>query len=375
MGLSKCKVGDLVELVTEINSNLELGLNDVMGMTLTKEIIPTKADINPKELPKFIIVSKNDFIYNPRTHGKKIGFGFNDGNRRFLISWNNIAFRIKKEKLKEILPYYLWMWLKREEWDRKAVFNSWGSSTEVFSWNEFCDMDITFPSIAIQQRYVDIYTGMLDNQKSYENGLDDLKITCDSTIENLRKKYNCEEIGEYINRLDNKNTDNKISVVKNVSVYKTFNEPTAKVNRNALSNYKIVEKNQIAFVQTTHNEKVFAYAINDYDYDIVVSSVDEVFETNQNKLLPHYLCLFFNRNEFDRYARYHSWGSARETFTWDDLINVKIPIPPVEIQQDLANIFMLYKQRKEINEELKQVIMNLCPILIIGSLREGENHE
>ena len=106
-----------------------------------------------------------------------------------------------------------------------------------------------------------------------------------------------------------------------------------------------------------------------------MSSVDEVFETNQNKLLPHYLCLFFNRNEFDRYARYHSWGSARETFTWDDLINVKIPIPPVEIQQDLANIFMLYKQRKEINEELKQVIMNLCPILIIGSLREGENHE
>ena len=59
MGLNKCKVGDLVELVTEINSNLELGIDDVMGMTLTKEIIPTKADINPDELPKFIIVSKN----------------------------------------------------------------------------------------------------------------------------------------------------------------------------------------------------------------------------------------------------------------------------------------------------------------------------
>lgn len=98
MALTKIKLGELIEQVLEVNSDLEFGFNDVMGMTLTKEIIPTKADINYKELPKFILVSQNDFIYNPRTHGKKIGFGYNNENKKFLISWNNIAFRVKKNK-------------------------------------------------------------------------------------------------------------------------------------------------------------------------------------------------------------------------------------------------------------------------------------
>ena len=116
------------------------------------------------------------------------------------------------------------------------------------------------------------------------------------------------------------------------------------------------------------NEKVFAYAFNNTTEDIVVSSVNEVFSTDENKLYPEYLCMFFNRKEFDRYARFHSWGSARETFTWDDLVQVEIPIPDIEIQKSIANIYSVYIERKRINEQLKSQIKNICPILIKGSL-------
>ena len=116
---------------------------------------------------------------------------------------------------------------------------------------------------------------------------------------------------------------------------------------------------------------MFAYAFNNTEDDIVISSVNEVFETNESYLLPEYLCLFFNRAEFDRYARFHSWGSARETFTWKDLSEVEIPIPSIETQKAIGNIFTAYTMRKEINGQLKAQIKDICPILIKGSLDEA----
>lgn len=373
MGLGRYKLEELIELVTETNSDLKYQENDVRGMTITKEIIPTKANVKDTDLSKFLIVHPNEFIFNPRTHGKKIGFGYNNSNKAFLISWNNIAFSLSEYGRKLALPKYLLLHFNRSEWDRAACFSSWGSSTEVFSWNALCDMDIDLPPLAIQQKYVDIYNAMVANQKAYERGLEDLKLTCDAYIEDLRRRVPCEAIGPYIERHDVRNGQNGTQNVMGVSTTKEFREPTSKVNRNDLANYKVVKPRQISFVQTTHNEKVFCNALNNTDEDIVVTSVNEVFSTNENKLLPEYLVMFFNRTEFDRYARYHSWGSARETFTWDDLIKVQIPIADMEVQRSIVDIYTVYKERKAINEKLKAQIKAICPILIKGSLEDGRN--
>lgn len=188
----------------------------------------------------------------------------------------------------------------------------------------------------------------------------------------MRREIPCEAIGQYLSRHDDRNTSNKIKNVKGVSTSKEFRDPTSKVNRYELANYKIVKPRQISFVQTTHNEKVFAYAFNNTNCDIVVTSVNEVFSVNEDKILPEYLSMFFNRREFDRYARYHSWGSARETFTWDDLKKVQIPIADLTIQKSISNIYKVYKERKAINEKLKSQIKDICPILIKGSIEEGK---
>lgn len=372
MGLTKYKLGELIELVQDTNSELQYDSDDVRGMTITKEIIPTKADVSGTDLSKFLVVHHGEFIYNPRTHGKRIGFGYNNTNENFIISWNNIAFKVKPSMKSIILTDYLFLHFKRDEWDREACFQSWGSSTEVFSWETLCDMSIDLPALSIQQKYVDVYNVMLENQKSYDRGLKDLKLVCDAYIENLMHRLSCESIGPYITRCDVKNGSNGTKNVKSVSTYKEFRDPTSKVNRNELSNYKIVRPRQISFVQTTHNEKVFAYAFNNTDADIVVTPVNEVFSVDEDKLLPEYLSMFFNRTEFDRYARFHSWGSARETFTWDDLIKVEIPIADMKTQKSIADIYKVYIKRKEINEKLKAQIKDICPILIKGSIEEAK---
>lgn len=175
MGLSKYRLGDLIEQVTEINSNLQFGVNDVVGMTITKEIIPTKANLTGTDLSHFLVVKPHDFVFNPRTHGKKIGFGYNDSNNSYIVSWNNIAFKIKEFAKAIILSDYLFLNFRRDEWDREACYQSWGTSTEVFTWEALCDMRITIPALSTQQKYVAIYKAMVANQQSYERGLEDLK--------------------------------------------------------------------------------------------------------------------------------------------------------------------------------------------------------
>jgi type I restriction enzyme S subunit len=84
------------------------------------------------------------------------------------------------------------------------------------------------------------------------------------------------------------------------------------------------------------------------------------------ELLPEYLYLCFARPEFDRYARFHSWGSARETFDWEDMCNVKLPIPDIKVQEAIVTIYHTLETRKRINEQLKNTIKPLCPVLMRG---------
>lgn len=372
MALSKYKLGELIEQCDQRNFDNEYILDDVRGISTGKEFISTKANMDGVSLLTYKVVAQREFAYVADTsrRGEKIAIAFNTGDKPILISSIYTVFRVSQNE--NLVSDYLFMFFNRPEFDRYARFNSWGSARETFDWDTLCDIDIELPDLPTQQKYVDIYNAMAANQQTYERGLEDLKLTCDAYIEDLRRKMPCEEIGRYIERHDIRNGKNGSKNVMGISTSKQFREPTSKVNKNELANYKVCHPRQIGFVQTTHNEKVFTYAFNNTKEDIVVSSVNEVFSTQEDKLYTEYLCMFFNRTEFDRYARFHSWGSARETFTWNDLIDVKIPIPDIAIQKSIAEMYTVYNKRKEINEQLKAQIKNICPILIKGSLEEGK---
>lgn len=374
MGLSKCKLGELIELVTETNSELKYKADDVRGMTITKEIIPTKANVKDTDLSKFLVVHPYEFIFNPRTHGKKIGFGYNNSEDTFLISWNNIAFRVSSKAKGRVLAEYLFLHFNRSEWDREACFRSWGSSTEVFSWDALCEMEVDLPPIDIQQKYVAVYNAMLANQQSYERGLEDLKLTCDAYIEELRRNIPSVAIGKYLIPSDERNTLNlSADSVRGLSVSKDMIETKANMNGVSVSNYKIVPPRYIAYVSdTSRRGDKMSLGFNRTKETFLVSSISTVFKTDTRYLLPEFLMLYICRDEFNRYARFHSWGSARETFDWDEMCDVRIPIPAIEIQQDIVNIYEAYLTRKEINEKLKTQIKDLCPILIKGSIEEPQ---
>ena len=270
------RLGEYIELCEERNSEGKYTINDVKGMTINKEIIPTKADLRENDLSKFLVVKPREFVYNPRTHGKKIGLGFNNISKAFIISWNNIAFRIIDKNI--LLPEYLYMIICREEWDRSACFRSWGSSTEVFSWSEFCRMEIPLPSISIQRELVNTYNGLKSLAEDNEALIEPLTQACEALVVDCKRKYDEVALGECIEE------------VKSVSITKEFKDTGAKVDKSNLIGYKIVPPMHISYVQTTKNEKCFACALNRFGENIVVTSVNKVIKTiDSQKLSIEYL--------------------------------------------------------------------------------------
>ncbi len=371
MALTKYSIGQLIELTTETNENNLFGADDVRGMTITKQIIPTKADVSTADLGKFLVIHPNEFVFNPRTHGKHIGFGYNDTNESFIISWNNIGFRVKPEMKEVVSSEYLFLHFNRDEWDREACFRSWGSSTEVFSWEALCEMVLNLPDLLTQKKYVAIYKAMVANQQSYERGLEDLKLVCDGYIEDLRRKMPCEKIGPYIRECNEKNDNNAITLFQGVTVDHVFTDPKRVAEDS--ENGSVVRTGQFAFnkVMKAHNTKL-PIALREGP-DCVVSNSYQVFEViDEKKLLPKYLLLWMNRAETQRYAGFISFGTTRDIFSFEDMGEIFIPIPNIETQQAIVNIFTVYQKRVEINEHMKAQIKDICPILIRGSLEEGK---
>ena len=377
MGLTKYKIGELIQESFCKNKDLEYDISYVRGISNNKQITETKANVDDAVIHKFYIVNHGEFVYNPRTTrmGDKVGLGYNNTNQPLLFSFNNIAFCIRESAKDIILPEYLYMYFNRTEFDRYAMTNGWGSATELFLFEDMCDMSIELPSLSIQQKYVDVYNAMLENQKNYERGLEDLKLVCDAYVENLRRQMLCEAIGPYIEEFNQKNIDNfKLNSVRGIATSKEFINTKANMEGVSLENYKVVEPGMIAFISdTSRRADKMSLALNQSGENYLVSSISTVIQTDNTKLLPKYLYLFFCRTEFDRYARFHSWGSARETFSLDDMKEVRMPLPPIYVQKAIVGIYEAYTIRKEINEKLKAQIKDICPILIKGSLEEGYN--
>jgi type I restriction enzyme S subunit len=198
-------------------------------------------------------------------------------------------------------------------------------------------------------------------------------LICDTYIEDLIKIEEPKTLGKYIQQSDERNTDLKLSLVRGVSIHKKLIETKANMSGVSLKNYRVVRYRQFVFnPNTARMGERIPIALNE-GQDCIVSQIYPVFEViNEDVLLPEYLFLFYKRSEFDRYARFNSWGSARETFDWAEMCNVKLPIPDIKIQEAIVTIYHTLETRKRINNQLKDSIKPLCPVLMRGVVEEME---
>ena len=161
-------------------------------------------------------------------------------------------------------------------------------------------------------------------------------------------------LGDYIRLVDVRNRDLKVTNLLGVSISKEFMPSIANTIGTDMSVYKIVERGQFAYgpVTSRNGDKVSIALLNDYD-NAIISQAYTVFEViDHNALSPEYLMMWFKRPEFDRYARFHSHGSAREIFDWNELCDVLLPVPPIAEQRRIVSEYQTVEQRIQNNEQL-----------------------
>ena len=360
------KLGPYIEQLYERNTDNLYDESDAIGVNIDKVIRPMKGHLENKKFDTFFVVRPKNFVYNPRG-SRKLGLGYNDTDNTCITTFNNVVFHIK-DYVSDILPEYLFLILSRKEWDRQAEYMSWGSSTEVFTWSTLCEVKIPLPSPEEQQKVVNVWKACREIKEQNEAKAAPLMQLCQSYIQELKHKYPAKEIGPYINEYDirNKGTLYKLEDVRGISIEKKIIDTKANMDGVSLTPYKIFEKGTFCYVTiTSRNGDKITLSLNPDERNYIMSSSYITFKVKDvNRVMPEFLYLWFCRPEFDRYARFNSWGSAREAFSFEDMKRTEIPLPPIDVQRAIVNIYKCANEAKQIAEEADKLSRAVCPALL-----------
>lgn len=184
-------------------------------------------------------------------------------------------------------------------------------------------------------------------------------------------------LGDYIREVNVRNRELEVMNLLGVSISKEFMPSIANTIGTDMSTYKIVKRGQFAYgpVTSRNGDKV-SIALLDGNDDAIISQAYTVFEIiDQESLLPEYLMMWFCRPEFDRYARFHSHGSAREVFDWDELCDVILPIPSITCQREIVAEYETLTHRIRLNEQMIQHLEDTAQALYRKMFVDGIDKE
>ncbi len=361
-------LGGLITEVTQRNRDAGFGADAVRGIATSKEFIDTKADLTGVNLDSYKIVASGHFAFVADTsrRGERISLAFNDSEESYLVSSISTVFMVKDHSV--LLPEFLQLHFRRAEFDRYARFNSWGSARETFTWDDMCRVKIPLPPIEVQKSYVEAYKGLTKIVEENSILAESLEKAIQACVRESKNKWPFKELQLLLEESDSRNLSQVLQTesVRGISISKNFIPTKANLENVSLSQYKIVSPKSFAYVTDTsrRGEKI-SIALNLTERDILVSSSYVTFEVKDASILcPEYLFLQFKRSDFDRYARFNSWGSARETFSWDDMCRVKVPLPPIETQKAIVALFHCAENARAIAEKAQAQLAAVCPAMI-----------
>ncbi len=365
------RLGDYIRKVN--NRNKDLAVTNLLGVNIFKNFMPSVANQSGLDLSKYKLISKGQFATNLMhvNRDEVLPVALYTDDNPALISPAYIIFEVLDET--ELLPEFLMMEFQRPEFDRKAWTYCDSSVRGGLEWDRLCDMKIPDIDIEQQRKYVALYKGLLTNQRVYENSLEDLQLICDSYMDTL-KEMNLEPIGNSIELVDNRNSDGTISNLLGINVNKVFMPSKAKTTKSNLVKYKIVNKGQFAYsaMQAGRDETV-RVVLYSFDEPAIISPAYSVFQVKETaNILPEFLMLWFYRPEFNRYGWFISDSSVRASLEWERFCDIKIPVPSIEIQEAIVTFYHTLETRKRINEQLKESIKPLCPVLMKGVVESME---
>ena len=360
------RLGDYIEQCDERNSTS--ANYPVIGINRDKTFMPTVANLEGIDITKYKIVKKGMFVFSGMQTGRDIciRIGLYDKEEPALISPAYTTFVVKDDKA--LHPEYLFMCFNRDESDRYGWFISDSSVRANLDWPRFLDIEIPLPSPDEQQKVVNAWKALREIKEQNAAKIAPLMQLCQSYIQELKHSCSLQEIADYIEEYDERNNNGHYGIkdVRGISIAKKIIDTKANMAGVEISPYKIFKSDTFCYVTiTSRNGDKVTLALNNEGNNYLVSSSYVTFLVkDKEQLLPEFLYLWFCRPEFDRYARFNSWGSAREAFSFEDMKRVRIPIPDIDVQRAIVNIYKCANEAKQIAEEAERLSREVCPALI-----------
>jgi type I restriction enzyme S subunit len=371
MALTKYKIADIA-----INFSRKCGIsnltpNQVSGINRDKEFFEPSHQVGG-DTSKYQIVPPKFFACNLMHVGRDVvlPIAYNHSSQDKYVSPAYTVFHLKENC--GIIDEYFFLMFKSNERDRYFWFHADASVRDGMTWQDFCGIEINVPDITIQQKYVAIYKAMQANQRSYERGLEDLKRSIEALVDRQKHEALKRRMGTILTEIDSRNSDGVISDVQGINISKQFMPSVANTTGVDLTKYKVVQNRQFAYsgMQTGRDECI-RIALYTGDKPIIISPAYTVMVPSDDTVLPEYVMIWFSRKETDRLGWFMSDASIRTNLDLERFFEIEIPVPSLEIQKAIAEIYSVYVNRRNINEKLKAQINSICPILIRGSLSDG----
>ena len=306
--------------------NVSGSQENLLGVSVSKEFIPSIANTIGTDWKKYKKIRKGQFCYIPDTsrRGDKIGIALLEDYDEALVSQAYTVFEIDKRAL---IPEYLLLWFKREEFDRYARFMSHGSVREIFTWEKFCEIDLPIPSLEKQKeivkQYYDIKTA-IENKEAINNNL----------LEQAHQIVNNANIADKINLRDVPGLIEISSGVKKYSGYKKYYATGDVEPFRFLKTFELVEysnrpsranmtpiSNSIWFAKMQFTKKVIFFDVA--NEQIILSTGFMGIQTNQNNF--YYLVNFISTKEFEDQKDKYATGTTQIAINSSALDKIQIP--------------------------------------------------
>ena len=176
-------IGDFIELVDVRNKDLRV--DHLLGLSITKEFIPSVANTVGTNMSNYKIIKKNQFacsIMQVR-RDKKMPVSLLKDFDEAIISQAYPVFQVIDPEV--LSPDYLMMWFSRAEFDRHACFLAVGGVRGSLEWDDFLEMELPVPSIAKQRDIVKEYNTIVNRIKLNEQ----LNQKLEETAQSLYKHW------------------------------------------------------------------------------------------------------------------------------------------------------------------------------------------
>ena len=149
------RIGENIRLVDERNKGLQV--KQLLGLSISKQFIPSVANIIGTDMENYKIIRKNQFACSTMQvrRDKKMPVALLKEFDEAIISQAYPIFEVKDPK--ELLPEYLMMWFTRSEFDREACFHAVGGVRGSLEWEDFENLQLPIPHPDKQREIVKEY--------------------------------------------------------------------------------------------------------------------------------------------------------------------------------------------------------------------------